>query len=448
MKRILMRTSLCLLFAAVSLSTSVAFADAGDGVESSQFNLGVGLDLFTGINTNIFYEDGQGAQGETNAAPLLSLVPSLQLTTISPRDLDLSANADIGFDFFFGELASSQSSIAWNLGFGAHLFPMSSASFKLDANINRTNQPSNKQGDDNYTQNIFGVGGTLGIHPGGRALQAFLSYKVNLFRYDTFSNSEIFGGAFASTDLGSLNKTRHDVSGRLLYKFLPKTAAALLVNWNLFSYDQAQRTLPNSTISTSLLNVNSSPLRIKAGLNGLITEAISLRLFTGYGFGFYDGDRQPNGFLMDTELAYHFGIGRKSSVRVGYIRDFRDSTLGSFFNSDRIYLGYTQKLLNDKLVFLLDGGVDFRAYALEFSGGTDVSNASGSYNIPTDVSDTYFNVDASLNYQVTNWLNAGVSYNLLLNSTDSNSDVIAAARDLQGRDFTQHIIMLNAGIRY
>ena len=437
----------CLVVLLTLCFTSVSMAAAGDGVESDGFNLGVGLDLFTGINTNVFYEDGEGASGDTNAAPVVRLVPSLRLSTINPKNVNLAANANLGLVFFFGDEAlSSQSSVEWNTGLSSHFFPNSAVSFRLLGDINRSNQPSNKEGQDNYSQNIFGLGGVLGIHPGGRALQGFLGYKYSLFRFDTFSDSEIFDGALASTDLGSLNKDQHALNGRVLYELLPKTVVSFNADWRIISYEQALRTPPGGGPSTGLKNVDSKPLRLKAGINGLITEGLGAKLFAGYGNGFYEEGENPNTFLLDAELSYNFGFERQSNVRLGYSKGFRDATLGSFYTTNRIYMAYAQKLLDEKLGATAEAGVDFRDYALETTG--NVSTDSGVFRIPSELTDTYINLDVGLRYQLTSYAHLGATYGFLTNLTSANADVIAGVQDIQGRDFVQHIIFLNAGVAY
>lgn len=424
-------------------------AAAGDGVEADGFNLGVGLDLFTGVNTNVFYEDGESVQGETNAAPTVRLVPSLTLSTTNPKNIDLSGNADLGLVFFFGDEAlSSQSSVEWNLGLSSHFLPQSAVSFQAIGDINRTNQPSNKEGADNYSQNIFGLGGVLGVHPGGRALQGFLGYKYSLFRFDTFSDSEIFNGAFASTDLGSLNKNQHALNLRTLYEFFPKSVLSFAADWRVIDYEEPVRSTPNNVSTTGLRNVNSKPLRLKAGYNGLLTEGIGAKLFAGYGNGFYEEGPNVSALLLDAEASYHFGAGRDSSVRLGYSRGFRDATLGSFYTTDRIYALYAQKLMDEALRLTAEAGLDFRDYTLVTTGDNNVGTASGVFELPSSINDTYINVDLGLRYQLTSFAHVGATYGFLSNITSANSDVIAGLRDIQGRDFIQHIIMLNAGVVY
>lgn len=428
---------------------STSLAAAGDGVESDGFNLGVGLDLFTGINTNVFFEDGDGAKGETNAAPTVRLVPSLTLNTVNPRNVDLSAGADLGLLFFFGDdTISSQSSLEWNVGMSSHFFPKSAVSFRVLGDVNRNNQASNKEGEDNYSRNIFGLGGVLGIHPGGRALQGFLGYKYSMFRFDTFSDSEIFNSAFASTDLGSLNKNQHALNLRTLYEFLPKSVLSFVADWRFIDYEQPLRTPPGSDSVTGLKNVNSKPLRLKAGFNGLLTEGIGATLFGGYGNGFYEEGANVNTFLIDAELSYNFGFDRTNTVRLGYSKGFRDATLGSFYTTNRIYLSYAQSLMDKKLLFTAEAGLDIRNYVLENNGDTNVGTDSGVFELPTELNDTYINVDVGLRYQLTSFAHVGASYGLLSNVTNSNSDLIAGLQGIQGRDFLQHIILLNAGVVY
>ena len=432
------RSALCTLvltLASLSLG-STAFAEAGEGIESEDFRLNLGLDLLAGVNTNLFWED---ANQQTPPVPHVRIAPSLDLATLDPRMVDFRLGLNLGFDGYIGEMAvRNQSGFSSRLTSSAHFNPMGNFSLKIDENLTRTNDPTNKPGKESFNRIINVLGGAFGIHPGGRAIQGWLNYHWHLYNYDFLAGNK----------LSSLNKDEHRMLARAMYQFLPKTSAFLDVDWRIILYDSPRRTPANTDQVTNLLNINSKPLRLRTGVNGLLSNGFALRLFAGYGWGFYEQGEQPSGFLLNSELAYYYGATRKSSVRLGFERDWHDSMLGNFYTSNRPYLALQQFLNDQKFKFDLEASLDFRTYRLSFDGDGQVGTTTASGRLPPTINDLIFNVDAGFRYNFAAWLYAGVDYSLRTNFTEDGLIILNSASEIQGRDFVQNIIMARFGLRY
>ncbi len=419
---------------------SPAYAQSGEGVESGAYALDLGVDLLFGVNTNLFYES-QDAPTRRDPVPVLRVRPEIGLTTMDPQELDLTLRWSLGWNQFLGERAErGQSGLSTTLAASAHLFPKRALSLKLEEAFTRTNDPTNKPGDESFNRNVNRLGAVLGVHPGGRAIQGFLSYHWGWFNNDFLSDGR----------LASLNKSDHDLKLRALYKFLPKTVALVDVDFSIISYDSEFRTVAGGNQPSPLRNVDSMPLRLKAGINGLITNGISVRLLGGYGWGFYELGADPNTFLVDAELKYHFGVLRDNSVGIGFERDWRDSMIGNFFTYNRPYVSFSSAFADKRLTFDASLSVDFRHYELTLDNAVVNSNTA-SFAIPNTINDTVYRANAGLSYQFTPWLVAGIDYTLLANTTDDNVDLINAVpgvTELQGRSFLQNVIMGRVGVRY
>lgn len=432
------QTALC----AVGLSLAMlsfaqpAFAEAGDGLQSEDFKLNLGLDLLAGVNTNLFWQDGNQSP---DPVPKLRISPSLDLSTLDPRKVDFRLGLGMGFDGYIGdETVQSQSGFSARLATSAHFNPLGSFSLKLEDTFNRTNDPTNKPGFSSFNRIMNSLGGALGIHPGGRAIQGWLNYHWLLYNYDVLADNK----------LSSLNKDEHHILARALWQFLPKTTAFVDVDWRLILYDFERRTIANTNQPSSLLNTDSKPLRLRTGINGLLTNGFGLKLVAGYGWGFYEQGPDPSGLLLNAEAAYYFGATRKNSVRIGFERDWHDSMLGNFYNSNRPYIGYQQFLNDQKFVFNLRGSVDFRDYLLLSDNGGQVGANQTSGTLPPNITDTVLVVDAGVQYDFAKWMYAGLDYTFQANFTDSNIIISNAGSEIQGRDYVQNVIMARFGLRY
>lgn len=427
--------SVGLILAMVSFA-SPAFAEAGDGIESKDFRLNLGLDVLAGVNSNLFWEDGNQA---TTPVPKLRISPSLDLSTIDPKSVDFNLGLGLGFDGYLGDqIVQDQSGFSARLATSAHINPKGALSLKIEDVFTRTNDPTNKPGNTSFNRVLNSLGGALGIHPGGRAIQGWLNYHWMVYNYDLLADNK----------LSSLNKDEHRFLARALWQFLPKSAAFLDVDWRLVRYDFDRRTIVNTDQPTSLLNTDSSPLRLRTGVNGLFTNGFGLRLLAGYGWGFYDAGAQPSGFLLNAEAAYYFGNERKSSVRLGFERDWHDSMLGNYYNSNRPYAAYQQYLNDQKFSFNLEASLDFRDYVILTDNGGQVGANLTSGQVPGQIVDTVFSIDSGIRYDFAKWMYAGLDYTFRANFTDDNIIVISSASEVQGRDYLQNIIMARFGLRY
>jgi hypothetical protein len=117
--------------------------------------------------------------------------------------------------------------------------------------------------------------------------------------------------------------------------------------------------------------VNSTPVRTRIGLNGLVTERFAALLMVGWGASFYDTGAlaavpQYDSVIGQAELKWFLtaspGVAAASeltlalsTITLGYTRDFQNSYLGNFYGSDRGYLRFDYFFGGRALVSLSGG---------------------------------------------------------------------------------------------
>ena len=415
----------------ISLATP-ALAEAGDGVKGENFVLHLSASAGTNFNSNLFYQ-------QENTMPALAAVvtPGLSLASVNTDKVALSLDWGLSWtQYLSGErVLLAQSGLSTHLGAAAHFNQAGNVSFRLEENLQRTNEPPN--GADAEAINRFNnrLGGIVGIHPGGRALQGYLSYHWNSIN---FSN--------ANLNLDEANRDEHDIAGKFIWQFRPRTAALIRASYTLVNYDQAERSLIGAT---TMPNFNSRPLRITAGLNGLILRNVSVDLAAGYGRADYQGGPSYSGFIGNAIFSYFLRSNEQNKVTLGYTRSFRDSLIGNFVLEDRVELAYIQPLIEDRLSFDLGAFYARRNYNLQPQ--TASSMFGESLNIPADITDNRYGGGLGLDFTPKKWLSVNGGYSLNANSSDDNVEIISVVNgrtQLAGRSYLQHIVSASVTATY
>ena len=436
MKNSCKRASISLLLGGlfVLTGTSVAAAEPGDGIEGDNFVLKFGVGAGAGVDTNLFSQNDN-----QTIAPLLSVAPGMSVRTLNTDVLDLSLDAGLNYRQFLSSNAAvqAQSGLSADVGAGVHFNRAGAFSLKIHDKLIRAVEAPYVLADQSVKRINNKLGVTAGIHPGGRALQGFLSYSLQTFLFD-----------FDASSYDQANKNEHDIGGKFAWQFLPKNAFYLDASYRLINYSSATRVVAGSTLA----NVNSRPLRVKAGLNGLLFERVGTLLELGYGRSNYTGlTTSFNGVLARVNLKYFLNEAGDSSFGVGYERDFSDATLGNFVKFNRFSASYNQLALNKRLSFSLDAGADLRSYDMSGVGalqlGSDGNGNVISADIPEVLSDIRFNGSAALGYNVRRWFNIGATYNLMSNISNTNI-ATSSAVELPSRSFFRHMVGVNATLEY
>jgi hypothetical protein len=250
-----------------------------------------------------------------------------------------------------------------------------------------------------------GAGGELVAQPGSGTLDWRFGVRVN----DTLFE-EAVGQPYDNL------YTQLYTRGR--WKFRPRTALVYDATFGFLSYS-------NLATAEAAGLVNSTPVRARIGLNGLITDRFTLTAMVGWGAGFYQTPipQQPqyDSVIAQAELKWFLsaspGLAQSadvglalSSIAIGYTRDFQNSYLGDFYGQDRGYLRFNY-FFSGRALVALEGGVSGIEYPNMYWGPDTANPAGGDFRHSAF---TDLRVDSSLfgEYRFTDsfGLNATVRY--------------------------------------
>jgi len=254
-----------------------------------------------------------------------------------------------------------------------------------------------------------------------------------------------YNGNFQFFDYSAVtpfNNLQNTIFTRGNWRFGPKTSLIYDGNFAFVNYTQQAQAFNGL--------FNSTPLRSRLGLNGLIAPRFGLSAFAGYGGSFvqtggnplvqqYDsviGQLEAKFFLTANPATNQDpnAVGLSvSTLSLGYNRDFAQSYLGSFYGSDRGYLKFSF-FFGGRALVSLEGGVGAREYPNIFSNG----NPTPIHTAFTDAA-----VDATLfgEYRFTNTLglNTTIRYTEEISSTSFPADATGALYHMAFRRFEAYL---------
>ena len=373
----------------------------GIGIRAGDLELHPGVAGEAGYDSNWFLRTNKTGAAIGNGPPGAPVIPALAFR-ITPS-LSLST---LGSQRREGDLVSAPPSIAFRAGLSATYRAMvglssdasqpqndpsrsNNASGAADARLTilperpfggsiygtfvRTIQPNTASAspDVSFNRDDVGAGADIAIQPGGGTLDWRLGYEF----HDTLFES--------SSGIPYDNVTHQALtSGR--WRFRPRTSlvADASLRFNVFTNE--------SQIFQDAALVNSTPVRVRFGLNGLVTERFTLLALAGWGASFLDTSRvsfrQYDSVIGQAELKWFLaaspGVARAtevglalSSIAVGYTRDFAPSYLSNFYGLDRGYLKFSYFFAGRALA-TLEGGVGALEYPTLLNPAGDVRHAS------------------------------------------------------------------------
>jgi len=406
------------------MAPSTAWADAGEGLHAGNLSLSPGVTLSGGFDSNVFYLASQ--EGNVSS-PWVKLVPFLKIETLESQFVNFNLNSQVGWQQYISTLndVSSQSGLTADVGASAAFNESGAFSFRLEDQLTRTNEPPSEPSPVSYNRTLNRLGATIGIHPGGKVFQHYLSYDWMLYRHD---------------ELTDINRMIHDFTLKNYWRFLPKTAVVLSGDYQLVRYDTLGRTAGGFT------NANSSPLRVTGGLTGLVTNRLAVRLVGGYGWAFYDAADTFKGLLVNAELQYMFGIlAENNKLYLGYERNFQDTSIADFASFHRPYAGYEQGFANNRLRLSLKGEAIFRSYVGVPGGTYTVQN--GTVTVPANLSDALIRGQAGVDFSIYKWWSISLDYQLSSNLTNDRITTTTPAGDVL-REYVRHNVTFGTTIRY
>lgn len=377
-----MKRSLCtaLTFGAVlaasgSASAQVWLSDRelaeGRGIRTGNFELHPGIGAEFGYDSNAFYQSGSNstAPRAMPSALRLRITPSFSVSTLGAQRLrnsdtaasqptvNFRAGLGLGIHLFFspdgGANVSSLNGVDGTASVRADFFPGRTWQFSIGDQFQRSIQAGSEvlladRTTTSPTRNFNTATLEVAYAPGRGTFEFRLGYN---FIANIFDNpGDLFGGR----NFSALNYLSHDITARVRWRFLPKTAI-------LFDAGVTPTNYLSPGMGTSWVNglFNSTPMRARIGINGLITEKIALLAMVGYQATFFSGGDNADTVIGQAELRWI--ISELASLRVGFQRDIQNSFIGNFTTRNRGYLTY-QHSFNRRFLLQLDGSVGYQEY--------------------------------------------------------------------------------------
>jgi len=338
--------------------------DAPDASEGLGLRMG-NLELHPSIAGEIGYDSNYFLRSSKTADPgqppisnggpvgsgVLQITPTLTLNTLGEKrkavltdtDAQPSAPPAIGFRGgitakyreFLNPDMSDQRNVGGAVDARIDVLPQRPWSGSLGGSFIRTILPTFTGNPDlAFNRLDLALGGDIVWNPGGGTLEWKVGYDLRL---------AMFEQSVAQPYTNMTNEVY--MLGR--WKFRPRTSLV---------YDGSVRWTHYSDVSGAAASLHdSTPVRARFGMTGLITPRFAVKALVGYGASFYDASVDAHTQQFDSvigEIEARFFLSPAaateditssgSTLSIGGNRDFANSFLGDFVTTDRAYVKLSQ----------------------------------------------------------------------------------------------------------
>jgi hypothetical protein len=321
----------------------------GAGVRTGNFELHPALGGEVGYDSNVLLRthrvpaSGSFINANPEGAFRIRVTPSLTLSTLgsqrregrdaSETPITFRASLSATYMEFFGtEIIQKQRNLSAAVRGEMTVLQGRPVGAVFSVGYSRFFNPSSIGNPDfAFTRNQLTGGAELVLTPGAGTL----SYR---FGYAFTAN------LFETSGATQYNNLMHTGSIRGQWRFTPRTS--LLADTTV-SYTTYTNLGPQPVL------VDSTPIRSRLGIEGLLTPKIGILVMGGYGGSFFTSSqstapvRQFNSFVASARLTYYLSANPDSSdaqsqlstflsrVSLGYSRDFAPSVVSNYYGIDR-----------------------------------------------------------------------------------------------------------------
>lgn len=367
----------------------------GRGIKAGTLELHPGVGAEIGYDSNWLLRSNATApnlvNGGSNAprldAGLLRVTPSLSLRTLGAERMQGQTDLPtVAFDarlsgtyreFLGAENIRNQRNMSVSADAKVMFAPGRPVSFDLLAGYTRAIRPNT--GADpaiSFNTSSPSVGGDLKINPGRGTFDLAAGYR---FTATLFEQKEARG----------YSMLRHDVNVSENWRFRPRTSLFHTTNLGFVNF-------MSPDLAATALN-NSTPLRTRFGLNGLLFDRFAATAALGYGASFVsngrESTRQFDSIIGNAELRFYLSgnpeqqltnylPAAQSSVALGFERDFQVAFLGNANIVNRGYLSLSA-FLAGRVLLSVSGGVSAVGFDPVFlnSGGGTQTQVTNSFTV-------------------------------------------------------------------
>lgn len=425
---------------AVAKSTSGSASGYGLKLgEAAVLHLGMGVEV--GWDSNIAYSSSDDPNNRPVNSFYLRLMPEFEITNSlrdgGARQFLFDVHGALNYIEYLNTNHQIEAERQFNVDAGAKvtLFATSPYNATVFDNFARTAQPPYHLVGYTINRDTNDLGLRLSLSPGGGRLSIYFSY---IFGVDWF---ERISGVQSTDQFDAFNLLSHRFDLRVSWRFLPKTAVYVDASEGLYLYQ-----------SEDTYHPNSYPLRVEAGIQGLITTKLTVNAWVGYGNGFYDHPHaqtnmgvtatapyaNPNSVVGGASLTWQPTI--LSTGTLGYSHDFENSLLGAYYDMDRVYLNWQQ------LIWRFTANLNFSYSNDRYKGINEAVQASTT----TARTDNYFTLFARVDYPLKRYLFLSLGYNLFADVTDGklNESLQNGAVGIVPVNYNRSVVYLQLVFRY
>lgn len=414
----------------------------GPGILVGDFELHPGISAEFGYDRNFF-------RRADDEAPLdalrLRVTPSFAIATLGPQRRPGGAQPDVAFragvsatynEFIPLSGTSADQTLLQNnrnVGGAADLslrfFPGRVFFGELTLNGSRIFQPSQQGIDLGFVRWVTSGAAEVGWAPRGGVFEARLGYRFD-------------GTFFEAEPAQSLSNMANTITAKGRWRFLPRTSLSFDGSVGFIDYFA-----PNTSGQT-VQKTSSIPVRARVGFNGLITDWLSVLAMGGWGASFYKlpagvtptASQDFDSFIAQAEAKFFLTPNPKadpskatmsiSTLTLGFVRDFYDSYISTFYERNRGYLTLSY-FFGGKVFLLLDGGVA----GLTYPGSPTLGG-----NVQNPWTDIQVDVTAFAEYRFKDWLGANLTGRYSTNISDRFVTDITGKNDrLQWQTVEAHL---------
>jgi hypothetical protein len=389
----------------------------GPGFRVGDFELHPGLAAEFGYDSNFL----RRADTEDPIGSLrLRLTPSFSVSSLGGQragggqpDVTFDAGLALTYNEFIPvsggaegqRLLQDSRSVGGVAKLGVKFAPGRSVFGEVSAEASRIFQPSQQGIDIGFNRWVVGASAEVGWASRGRTIELRGGYRFQ-------------GTIFEQTS--SLSNVNNAATVKGLWKFFPRTSLMFDGSVGFINYldPTAGGTLAGGSVKTG-----STPVRARAGFNGLITDWLQVLALVGWGSSFYSEPAGSTPFpdfdsvIAQVETKFFLTPNPAadpkratlsvSALNLGFSRDFYDAFLSSYAERNRGYLSLSY-FYSGALLVSVEGG----AAALTYPGNPGIAGLDAAW---TDIA-----VDASAyaEYRFKDWIGVNATVRYTTNISD------------------------------
>jgi len=372
----------------------------GPGIRVGNLELHPGIGAEVGYDSNVFLDSSDEPTLDPEGSLVFRISPHFDVSNIGRQRQTQGETQGVNenppkVEFRFGVNGQvyiflqddAPTDVALNSDLDVRLFPRGPFSVAFGNHFTRRVRP--------FTQRAVGGATTDFGTDQNRTTVAFTGQSRGGVVRSTWSYTF---GIFHLEDPGLryANHFDHQVGADVHFRFLPSTSLFWDANVTFTNYY-------NASDEDYLTQSDSTRVRTRVGINGVVTPRFSGTVAVGYGAAFVDNDAIAERETFNADVQLRFQLAPTSKLSIGYDRTTAGSIVGNYRVQDRVSAGF-QWLLGGSFLLSLDASAAHVDY-----GTLLITDSSGMPLVDGERKDWILNAQLFAEYRATNWLGINVT---------------------------------------